>query len=330
MVSRLSGKEILITGGTGSLGRTLVKVLIKDGHAPRGIRVFSRDEQKHFVMFYEMEEFQSKCGTHVPIAYTVGDVRDFSRLMQAMENVHIVIHTAAMKHIPVCENNPLEAVLTNIVGSSNVIRACLDRNVEKVMFISTDKAVHPINLYGYTKGAAEKLFIHANVYRGGHKQTRFSICRYGNVLASKGSVVPTFLKLVSEGKPLPITHRHMTRFWITLPNVARFLLDRVQEMQGKETFIPRMNALKLVDIARYIGGDEYPLEEVGIRPGEKLHECLIAPEESYTEMQCFKEMGKYSFYLVGNGKSGAGLYSYSQENHWLSKEEFDAMLREEV
>lgn len=330
----LYDKEVLITGGTGSLGKTLVKVLIKDRHLPRGIRIFSRDEQKHYMMEQEMKEYQSILKTKIPIAYTVGDVRDFSRLTQAMENVDVVIHTAAMKHIPVCEDNPLEAIHTNVTGSANVVRACLDRNVERAMFVSTDKAVHPINLYGFTKGAAEKLFIHANIYSG-RKRTRFAVCRYGNVLGSKGSVVPMFLKLIKEKKPLPVTHIEMTRFWITLPTVARFLIDRIGSMAGREIFIPRMNALPILEMIKYITSEENPrIDYIGMRPGEKLHECLIAPEET-AERVCSEEIDEeYSdyYYRVGIGglPNKLALYSNSQENESIDKKEFEKMLQEEV
>ena len=278
----ISGKEIILLGGTGSLGKTLTKLLIRDGHNPHGIRIFSRDEAKQWQMRDEIKAFQAKHGTDVPTAYIIGDVRCYDSLYRAFENVDMVINAAAMKQIPACEANPIEAVMTNVDGAQNVIKAALARNVKRIMHISTDKAVYPINLYGATKAVAEKLFIQANVYSG-RKGVAFSCCRYGNVLGSRGSIVPLFKQQIAEGKPITLTHPLMTRFWISLPKVANFLLNRLCDMQGGEIFIPNMGALEMSEmLVHLLPGLNYPIEEIGVRKGEKMHECLIAEEETWT------------------------------------------------
>lgn len=270
------GKEILLIGGTGSLGKTLLKMLRKD-HKPRGIRVFSRDETKQ----WELKNLLAMEGVSTEgIGFLLGDVRDASRLARACHRVDVVIHCAAQKHVPSCEENPLEAVKTNIQGAVNVVDAALDANVGEVVFISTDKAVYPINLYGASKAVAEKIILDANVYRGGKLRTKFAVCRYGNVLGSRGSIIPLFRAIAAEGKPLPITDIRMTRFFIRLPDVARFVLDRIPDITaGGEIFIPKMKAVEIVTLAEMLCPG-HPFEIVGIRPGEKLHEVLISEEEA--------------------------------------------------
>lgn len=269
------GKEILIIGGTGSLGKTLLKVL-KQEHHPRGIRLFSRDETKQWELRNELklDGYDTE-----RIGFLLGDVRDLGRLRRAFGGVDVVIHCAAQKHVPSCEDNPLEAIKTNVFGAANVVDAALDCNVDTVVFVSTDKAVYPINLYGSSKAVAEKLILDANVYRGGKLRTKFVVCRYGNVLGSRGSIIPLFRALAAEGKPIPITDIRMTRFFIRLPEVARFILARIPEIQAGEIFIPKMKGVRIPALAEMLCPG-HPQVVVGVRPGEKLHECLISEEEA--------------------------------------------------
>jgi UDP-N-acetylglucosamine 4,6-dehydratase len=291
LLTYFNGKEILITGGTGSLGKTLTKLLITE-HKPKGIRIFSRDELKQWSMRADLKSaFPS-----APVAFLLGDVRDEKRLKRAFNGVDVVIHTAALKQVPACEEHPLEAVQTNILGASNVLSTAIDCGVERVMNVSTDKAVKPVNLYGATKMAAEKLFINGNVYTGGHK-TKFACCRYGNVLGSRGSVAHVFKAQADSGEPITITHKSMTRFWITLPQVGRFLLARVADMTGGEVFVPKMKSMGIFQMAcamtmrgGYDLGNNHisPPKEpafitTGIRQGEKLHESLFCEEEYICE-----------------------------------------------
>ena len=347
----LKGREILITGGTGSLGKTLTKLLIKDNHNPRGIRIFSRDELKQWNMQREMVSFQQEHGTDIKIAYIVGDIRNYDSLYRAFENVDVIINTAAMKQIPTCENNPIEAILTNVNGVKNIIKASLSRKVKQVMHVSTDKAVHAVNLYGTTKAVGEKLMVHANVYSG-RKKTAFSCCRYGNVLGSRGSIIPLFMQQISEGVPVTITDLRMTRFWITLPTVGRFLLSRIIDMQGGEIFIPRMNALSIMKIVYYLWNEKQRKEKsiniTNMRPGEKMHECIIAPEEVAIKIitqaklnsSTLKKNGQIEsdidigdwYYKISHESnySPDPLFSNSKENHELTEKEFKNMLKETV
>lgn len=264
-------KEILITGGTGTLGKALTKKLLKE-YPIKGIRIYSRDEAKQDAFKWELDEF----GNPEKVSFLIGDVRDKERLSMAMRNVNIVIHTAAMKQVPACEYNPIEAVKTNIDGAVNVVNAAIDNSVEKVMNIATDKGVYPINFYGCTKAVAEKLFTFANVYSP--LFTKFSSCRYGNVLGSRGSIIPLFKKQFEEKKFITITHKDMTRFWISLNQVVQFVLDRVEEAQGGEIFAPIMKSMSVVDLAKLIVPNAQ-FKDIGIRDGEKLHECLVSKEE---------------------------------------------------
>lgn len=262
-------KVVLVTGGTGSFGRKFIDILLKEYH-PAKVIIFSRDELKQHEM--RVSGFNQS-----NLRYFIGNVRDRDRLCRALNGVDIVIHTAALKQVPACEYNPMEAIKTNILGSSNVVDAALATGVEKVLSLSTDKAVNPVNLYGATKLAAEKLMVQSNAYAGGMK-TRFSCVRYGNVVGSRGSVVPLFLKQRESGK-LTLTDERMTRFWISLEQGVRFVIRCVEQMQGGEVFVPKIPSMKMVDLARAIA-PEAELEVIGIRPGEKLHEVLISEDEA--------------------------------------------------
>jgi UDP-N-acetylglucosamine 4,6-dehydratase len=262
-------KVILVTGGTGSFGKKFIQILLAEHH-PAKVIVFSRDELKQ-------HEMRVAGFDHPNLRYFIGDVRDQQRLKRAMNAVDIVIHAAALKQVPACEYNPMEAIKTNILGSSNVVEAALDAGVERVMALSTDKAVNPVNLYGATKLSAEKLFIQSNAYAGG-VTTRFSCVRYGNVVGSRGSVIPIFVKQRGTGK-LTITDSRMTRFWLTLEQGARFVIHCTEQMHGGEVFVPKIPSTHIVDLASVIA-PHAELEVIGIRPGEKLHEVLINEDEA--------------------------------------------------
>ncbi|MDI6693632.1 MAG: UDP-N-acetylglucosamine 4,6-dehydratase (inverting) [Anaerolineales bacterium] len=262
-------KVVLVTGGTGSFGKKFIQIMLEE-YQPAKVIVFSRDELKQHEM--RMSGFDGP-----RLRYFIGDVRDQDRLRRAMHGVNIVIHAAALKQVPACEYNPMEAIKTNILGSSNVVEAALDAGVEKVMALSTDKAVNPVNLYGATKLAAEKLFVQSNAYAAG-TVTRFSCVRYGNVVGSRGSVVPIFIRQRQNGK-LTITDARMTRFWLTLEQGVRFVIRCTEQMRGGEVFVPKIPSTRIVDLAKVIAPDA-ELEVVGIRPGEKLHEVLINEDEA--------------------------------------------------
>ena len=265
----LRNKTVLITGGTGSFGKACVKRLLEK-HKPHRIRVFSRDELKQWNM-------QRYYGDNPKIRFLIGDVRDADRVRRASEGVDIIIHAAALKQVPACEYNPMEAVKTNVGGAMNVIDAALDNNVPRVIALSTDKAAAPVNTYGATKLVSDRLFIQSNAYRGPNRDTRFSVVRYGNVMASRGSVIPLFKKQKEKGE-LTITHPEMTRFWITLPQAVDFVLSCLSMMHGGELFVPKIPTMKIIDLAKVIAPGA-KCRIVGIRPGEKLHECLITGEE---------------------------------------------------
>jgi UDP-N-acetylglucosamine 4,6-dehydratase/5-epimerase len=271
----LNEKNILITGGTGSFGKQFVKTILKH-YKPNKIIIYSRDELKQYEM---AQRFNDPC-----MRYFIGDVRDLSRLESAMSGVDYVVHAAALKHVPIAEYNPMECIKTNINGAQNVIDAALHCGVSRVIALSTDKAASPINLYGATKLASDKLFVAANNIRGG-KDIRFSVVRYGNVLGSRGSVVPFFQKLIEEGvRELPITDERMTRFWITLQEGVDFVLKNFQRMHGGETFIPKIPSMKVVDVARAIA-PHLPHKNIGIRPGEKMHEVMCPRDDSHLTLE---------------------------------------------
>lgn len=261
---------VLVTGGTGSFGKKFIQVMLNEFH-PAKIIVFSRDELKQ-------HEMRVAGFTHSSLRYFIGDVRDRERLVRAMNGVDIVVHAAALKQVPACEYNPMEAVKTNILGSSNVIEAALDVGVKKIVALSTDKAVNPINLYGATKLVGEKLFIQSNTYAAG-SETRFSCVRYGNVVGSRGSVIPLFIKQLGEGNKLTITDERMTRFWLSLEQGVHFVIRAVEQMHGGEVFVPKIPSMKIMDLARAVA-PQAEIEIIGIRPGEKLHEVLIHEDEA--------------------------------------------------
>ncbi len=260
--------SILVTGGTGSFGHAFIRTLLTR-HRPHKLIIFSRDELKQFQM---QQEFDNPC-----LRYFIGDVRDRDRLYRAFKNVDLVVHAAALKQVPACEYNPMEAVRTNVLGASNVIDAAIDCGVDRVIALSTDKAANPINLYGATKLCSDKLFTAGNSYAGEHP-TRFSVVRYGNVVGSRGSVVPVFLRLRAKGV-LPITDPRMTRFWITLEQGVDFVLDSFQRMRGGEIFVPKIPSIRILDLAAAMA-PECQIDTVGIRPGEKLHEVMIPADEA--------------------------------------------------
>ncbi|MDD3575602.1 UDP-N-acetylglucosamine 4,6-dehydratase (inverting) [Halothiobacillus sp.] len=270
-----AGKSILITGGTGSFGRKMVATLLSQ-HDPRRVIVYSRDELKQFDMQQEFPDPRMR--------FFIGDVRDAERMTQAMQGVDFVIHAAALKQVPAAEYNPTECIKTNIHGAENVIRAALANDVGQVIALSTDKAANPINLYGATKLASDKLFVAANNMAGGHP-TRFSVVRYGNVVGSRGSVVPFFRRLIAQGADhLPITHEDMTRFWITLQEGVDLVLDSFQRMHGGEIFVPKLPSVRIVELARAMAPD-LPQKVIGIRPGEKLHEVMCPADDSHLTLE---------------------------------------------
>ena len=267
-------RVVLVTGGTGSFGKKFIQIMLRE-YSPAKLIVFSRDELKQ-------HEMRQAGYDHPNLRYFIGDVRDYPRMRRAFEGVDYVIHAAALKQVPACEYNPMEAVKTNILGSSNVIDAALDGNVEKVIALSTDKAVNPINLYGATKLVAEKMFVQSNAYAGGRK-TRFSCVRYGNVVGSRGSVVPVFLRQRKEGV-VSITDERMTRFWIALEQGVRFVIRCLEEMHGGEVFVPKIPSMTVADLAKAVA-PEARINIIGIRPGEKLHEVLISEDEARTVIE---------------------------------------------
>ena len=269
--SVLHNKCILVTGGTGSFGKKFTKIVLTK-FSPTKLIIFSRDELKQFEMRNDFPESR-----YPMIRYFIGDVRDKDRLYRALEGVDIIVHAAALKQVPAGEYNPLEAIKTNVIGAANVVDAAIDRNVESVIALSTDKAVSPINLYGATKLCSDKLFVAANAYSGKHR-TRFSIVRYGNVIGSRGSVIPFFLKMRESGK-IPITDERMTRFWITLDQGVHFVLECLQRMHGGEIFVPKIPSMRIIDLANAIAPN-CKHDYVGIRPGEKLHEVLVPEDDA--------------------------------------------------
>lgn len=269
----LNQKSILITGGTGSLGKALTKTILNKYPEVKRLVIFSRDEQKQFLMEQEFQIKKYRC-----LRYFIGDVRDFQRLKRAFEGIDYVIHAAAMKHVHLAEYNPDECVKTNVGGAENVIRAALETRVERVVALSTDKACAPINLYGATKLTSDKLFIAANNIKG-NNPIRFSVVRYGNVMGSNGSVIPFFLKKRQEGK-LPITHPQMTRFNITLSEGVEMVLHALEQAWGGEVFVPKIPSYKVTDVATAIAPN-CEQEMIGIRPGEKIHEEMITPSDAF-------------------------------------------------
>ena len=318
----LRGRNILITGGTGSFGQKCTEILLEKWD-PQRLVVFSRDELKQHEM---RQKF-----TDPRIRFFIGDVRDRDRLYRAMNGVDAVIHTAALKQVPACEYNPFEAVKTNILGGVNVIDAAIDCGVDRVIAVSTDKAVNPVNLYGATKLCAEKLFVQGNAYST-HGGTRFSCARYGNVMASRGSVIPIFIQQRTTGT-VTITDKRMTRFWITLDQGVEFVLRGLQWMRGGEIFVPKIPSMSIMDLAAAIApGCE--VKFTGIRPGEKIHELLVSPDESRQALE-FSDMfvirPSHSWWDVGGpdgGKSLSDGFRYGSDNNpnWLTVEKIQEMV----
>jgi UDP-N-acetylglucosamine 4,6-dehydratase len=270
-----NNKSVLVTGGTGSFGRKFIATLLAR-YKPRRLIVFSRDELKQYEM---QQQFDAPC-----MRYFLGDVRDSGRLIQAMHDVDLVVHAAALKQVPAAEYNPMECIKTNINGAQNVIDAAFANEVEKVIALSTDKAANPINLYGATKLASDKLFIAANNVAGKHR-TRFAVVRYGNVVGPRGSVVPFFRKLLAEGaKELPITDPRMTRFWITLQQGVDFVITNFARMRGGELFVPKIPSSRITDLAEAIAPG-LPWRQIGIRPGEKLHEIMVPLDDAFHTLE---------------------------------------------
>lgn len=317
-------KNVLVTGGTGSFGRKFVEVMLKEYH-PERLIIYSRDELKQ-------HEMRTSGFSHPNLRYFIGDIRDLPRLQRAFNGVDIVVHAAALKQVPACEYNPMEAVKTNILGSSNVVDAALDTGVKKVLALSTDKAVNPVNLYGATKLAAEKLMIQSNAYAGG-TNTRFSCVRYGNVVGSRGSVVPLFLNQRDSGE-VTLTDERMTRFWISLDQGVRFVIRCIEEMQGGEVFVPKIPSMKMIDLAHAIA-PKAKVKIIGIRPGEKLHEVLISEDEARTTVELddmFVVQPAAAFWFGHSWKQkGKPLpedYHYASDNNteWLTVEEIQAIV----
>jgi len=269
-MSQLNGASVLITGGTGSLGKSLLHYLLTETKARR-IAVYSRDELKQHDLRIQFKDDPR-------LRWFLGDIRDLDRLKRAFHGVDFVIHAAALKQVDTGEYNPMEFIKTNVLGSQNVIDASIDAGVKRVVALSTDKASSPINLYGATKLTADKLFVAANNYSYTYGTT-FSVVRYGNVMGSRGSVIPFFKNLASQGKPLPITDLRMTRFWISIEDAVKFVIESLEMMTGGELFVPRIPSMKIVDLAYAVSPDS-KLEEIGMRPGEKLHEEMISADDS--------------------------------------------------
>jgi UDP-N-acetylglucosamine 4,6-dehydratase len=314
---------VLVTGGTGSFGKNCVKKILQDDQVSKVI-VFSRDELKQF-------EMQSVYNSP-KLRYFLGDVRDYDRLKQATDGVDVIIHAAAIKQIPAAEYNPMEAIKTNIIGAENIVNAAIANSVEKVIALSTDKAANPANLYGATKLCSDKLMVAGNVLAGKHP-TRFAIVRYGNVLGSRGSVIPFFQEQQKHGI-LPITDVRMTRFWLTIEEGVQFVLDSLKRMQGGEIFVPKIPSFKVIDVAEVVAPGT-PTKIIGIRPGEKLHEVMITEDDSNFTV----EFDKYyailapflmeSHFYLNNGKKVPAGFSFTSENNknWHSTKSFKAVLQ---
>jgi UDP-N-acetylglucosamine 4,6-dehydratase len=323
-MSILTGSSILITGGTGSFGKAFIDYALKN-FDPKRIVIFSRDELKQY-------EARQRFNSDPRLRWFIGDIRDQHRLKRAMHNIDYVVHAAALKQVDTAEYNPFEYVQTNIIGSQNVVEAAIDTGVRKIVALSTDKASSPLNLYGATKLAADKLFQSANHYAAGY-ETRFSVVRYGNVMGSRGSVIPFFKKLAAEGKPFPITDARMTRFWITLPQAVQFVVDSFDQMVGGELYVPRIPSMKLTDLVEAIapGAETF---EMGIRPGEKLHEEMISEDDSrrtlllgnrYVVLPTIADWGDF---VAPEGEPLPDGFSYRSNTNdlWLSSSDIQKLL----
>ena len=324
----LNNKTILVTGGTGSFGKCFTRYVLAH-YQPKKIIIYSRDEFKQWLMADEFREYEDK------LRFFIGDVRDLERLKRACEGVDYIIHAAALKQVPACEYNPNEAIKTNIHGAMNVIDAALDSGVHRVVALSTDKAVNPVNLYGGTKLVSDKLFVAANAYAGA-KDINFSIVRYGNVAGSRGSVIPVFDKIIKEGgTELPVTDVRMTRFWISLTQGVELVIKALAEAKGGETFISKIPSFKVTDLAEAMLPG-CTIKETGIRPGEKLHEIMVTPEDSHTTYEYDKHFIVYPQMTWNDrqqpdlrGKKVEEGFSYSSgtNTEWLSVEDIRELLK---
>ena len=316
---------VLVTGGTGSFGKKFIEIMLKEYH-PKKLIIFSRDELKQ-------HEMRISGFDHPSLRYFIGDVRDYKRLNRAFKGVDIVVHAAAMKQVPACEYNPIEAVATNIDGARNIIDAAINNDVKKVLAMSTDKATAPVNLYGATKLVSEKLFIQANSYSTA-EGARFSCVRYGNVVGSRGSVIPLFKEQRKTGK-VTITDERMTRFWITLEQGVRFVISRIEKMHGGEVFIPKLPSMSMIALAKTIA-PECKIEKIGIRPGEKLHESMISEDESRQAVDlndCYAILPAHFWWsndLWAHGEKLPEGFSYSSNTNkqWLTPSELSKMIDE--
>ncbi len=314
----LKDKTVLITGGTGSFGKKFSKILL-DEFGPAKLIIYSRDELKQYEMQQQFSEYSN-------IRFFIGDVRDKERLLRAFDGVDYVVHAAALKQVPAMEYNPSEAIKTNVNGAMNIIDAAIDRNIKKVVALSTDKACNPINLYGATKLCSDKLFVAANSYSGGHG-TRFAVVRYGNVVGSRGSVVP-FFKKMKEKDVLPITDPQMTRFWITLEQGVRFVIKAFERMHGGELFVPKIPSMNIMDLAKAIA-PKCKTKVVGIRPGEKIHEVMISEDDARNTKElkdCYVIQPAFNWWDENNHSEGTPVaegfkYSSGTNKQWLEVEE---------
>ena len=327
----LNGKTVLVTGGTGSFGHRFASYVLEH-YRPKKLIIYSRDEFKQFNMANAYREYAKN------MRFFIGDVRDESRLRRALNGVDYVIHAAALKQVPSCEYNPMEAIRTNVDGAMNVINTSLDTGVKKVVALSTDKAVSPINLYGSTKMVSDKLFAAANAYSG-ENGTRFAIVRYGNVAGSRGSVIPFFQELVKQGKrELPITDFRMTRFWISLTQGVQLVIKALEEARGGETFVSKIPSFKVTDLAQAIlPGCE--MKEVGIREGEKLHEVMVSAEDAMRTCEYEKHYIIYPHYdwwnsekVIPGGKpvDPGFIYSSDKNAQWLSVDDITRLLKTDI
>lgn len=327
----LNNKIILVTGGTGSFGHHFVEYVFKH-YKPKKIIIYSRDEYKQFVMNNQYKKYEDI------LRFFIGDVRDEARLTMAMNGVDFVIHAAALKQVPACEYNPNEAIKTNVNGAMNVINACLLTGVKKVVALSTDKAVNPVNLYGGTKLVSDKLFCAANAY-GGLNGTRFAVVRYGNVAGSRGSVIPFFQNIIDKGgKELPITDYRMTRFWISLEQGVALVIKALEESRGGETFISKIPSFKITDLAQAMS-PQCQMREVGIREGEKLHEIMVTKEDSLHTYEYKNHYIVYPHYnwwgendIIPNGKPVLPGFEYSSGSNteWLNVEQLKEKLKTDL
>ncbi|MGH9512490.1 MAG: UDP-N-acetylglucosamine 4,6-dehydratase (inverting) [Terriglobales bacterium] len=320
-----SEQIVLVTGGTGSFGKKFCELMLSEYH-PQKLIVFSRDELKQ-------HDMRSSGFDHPSMRYFIGDVRDQQRLERALSDVTVVVHTAALKQVPACEYNPFEAIQTNVIGGKNVIDAAINQGVARILALSTDKAVNPVNLYGATKLCAEKMFVQANAYAGA-QETRFSCARYGNVVGSRGSVIPMFLEQRKTGR-VTITDSRMTRFWITLERGARFVVRCIEQMHGGEIFVPKIPSMKLIDIAEAVApGCE--LNCIGIRSGEKLHEVLLSEDESRNTLETddmYIVQPTHSWWKTGNWRQSRQLqegfrYTSDGNSQWLTRDDLFELIEE--